>query len=219
MSYRVKISFILSIVPPYPPGNWFQGPPRIPKYTDAQVPYIKWLSTVGPPGPRVQNLQFSQPRIVNRLHGWLNPRMRNPRIPRANHKLHSIERCYQWEKELISYFACAFYLWLQRQCSLVMFLISSCLPLTQNQSWRKSSRFIENASPSHLTLSRVPSWFWILYWKQGELLQTRMIYNWMTAVWKQILPESYKNGTIRAGCQEMINTWNWPPFLFVFVLE
>lgn len=39
---------------------------------------------------------------------------------------------YHWERELISYFACAFYLWLQRQCSLGVFLISSCSHLTQN---------------------------------------------------------------------------------------
>lgn len=62
-------------------------------------------------------------------------------------------------------------------------------------------------------LSQPPSWCWILYWKVGELLQTWMIYNWMISVWKQNLPQSYKNGAIRAGCQEMINTCNWPSFL------
>lgn len=131
---------------------------------------------------QVQGCRTCQPRIVNRLHGWLNPCMRNPRIPRANHKFHSIERWrYQWEKELISYFACAFYLWLQRQCSLVMFLTSSCLPLTQNQSWRESSRFTENASPSHLALSRVPPWFWI----RTENWENCYKHGWLITEWLQ----------------------------------
>lgn len=62
-------------------------------------------------------------------------------------------------------------------------------------------------------LFQAPSWFWILYWKLGELLRTRMIYNRMISVWKQNLPQSYKNGAIRAGCQEMINTCDWLSFL------
>lgn len=41
-------------------------------------------------------------------------------------------------------------------------------------------------------LSWAPFWFWILYQKLGELLETCMIYNWMISVWKQNLPQSHK---------------------------
>lgn len=48
------------------------GPLQIPKYTDAQVPCIKWLSTGGPPGPRMQNLPTKDrkqaPRVVESVH-------------------------------------------------------------------------------------------------------------------------------------------------------
>ena len=35
-------------------GDWFQDASRILKPADAQVPYIIWGSTVGPPDPRMQ---------------------------------------------------------------------------------------------------------------------------------------------------------------------
>ena len=44
-----------------------QDPPQISKSTDAQVPYVKWLGTVGPPYPWVLHLWIHQPQIELRL--------------------------------------------------------------------------------------------------------------------------------------------------------
>lgn len=162
----------------------------------------------------------NRPRmLLNRLCGWWNLRMWNTRILGTDQKFHSTEQSSQRERELTSSSARVLSLWLQRQCSWVRFLVWSCLHLTQNQSWPVSSRCIENASPSHLALFSAPSSFWIVYWKLRELLQTRMIYNWMTAVWKENLPRSYKQGAIGADWQEMMDTATRPSLLSVFPLE
>ena len=63
-----------------------------------------------------------------------------------------------------------------RVFNIIVFAFNSKSKLTEG------SRFIETAFLQPPGFLPAPSWFQILYWKLGELLQTRMIYNWVTAV-------------------------------------
>ena len=60
IEYRAFIGLQDRVVSQYSLGL-FQEPPRIPKSADAQIPYIKWCSTVNAVGPLYQ--QVSHPQI------------------------------------------------------------------------------------------------------------------------------------------------------------
>lgn len=47
---------VITVVPQYPRGDWFQDPLWIPKPVDGQGPYMKWCRTkhtVGSPHPLI----------------------------------------------------------------------------------------------------------------------------------------------------------------------
>ena len=60
------------------------GPPWIPKSLDAQVPFIKWCSTVGPPYPCVPNVWIQPKFRQNLICRWSNPWMLNPQMWSVN---------------------------------------------------------------------------------------------------------------------------------------
>lgn len=86
-SRKIRVKFWFpqnSVIPWY---LWWPGSPWTPKSTDAQVLYIKWcrtMRTVGFPHPRIPN---HRSKIVLLMSGWLNQRMGNPRIWKADYNI------------------------------------------------------------------------------------------------------------------------------------
>ena len=55
------------------PGTLVPWPPWMPKSAGAQVPFIRWYSTISPPFPRIPNVQIQPKFRQNSTCGWLNP--------------------------------------------------------------------------------------------------------------------------------------------------
>ena len=53
-------------------GTLVPGPPWIPKSTDAQVPFVRWCSTVSLPFSQIPNVQIQPKFRQNSACGWLN---------------------------------------------------------------------------------------------------------------------------------------------------
>ena len=51
-------------------GGFVPRPPQIPRFTDAQVPYIKWPRIAGPPHPRMQNAWQGRVDSYSIQHSW-----------------------------------------------------------------------------------------------------------------------------------------------------